>query len=82
MSNKSEKDMLVSDAYSQRITSEFAWTAAEAYRHGAERMRDVMKAERDELVGVMEGIMELRYSSRIDQALDEAAEVLAKHKPE
>jgi hypothetical protein len=41
-----------------------------------------LRSERDELVGALEGIMELRYSSRLDQALDEAAEVLAKHKPE
>ena len=41
-----------------------------------------MRAERDELVGALEGIMELAYSSRLDVALDEARDILSKYKTE
>jgi hypothetical protein len=41
-----------------------------------------LRADREELVGALEGIMELAYSSRLDEALDEAREIMAKHKPE
>ena len=106
MSNKSEKDTLVSDQRINEMWNDDMFELGErrqdgyvlpeeqtsfedGYRFGIKQVRAIyepeltkLRSERDELVGVMEGIMELRYSSRIDQALDEAAEVLAKHKPE
>lgn len=41
-----------------------------------------LRAEHEELLGALEGIVELAYSSRLDEALDEAREIMAKHKPE
>jgi hypothetical protein len=64
-----------------RVTKEFR-NLYEASRAEDAKLIAKLRAEREELLGALEGIMELAYSSRLDEALDEAREIMAKHKPE
>jgi hypothetical protein len=90
MSNKSEKDMLVSD---ERITKDCPYGQSSAFADqdwmdGAKYTRTIyeaeltkLRAERNELVGALEDLR--KYVKRAPfGTLTEADRVLAKHKPE
>ena len=49
------------------------------YAAAITEVAQLLADERDEYREALEGIMELAYSSRIDQALDDARAILAKY---